>query len=37
MGLIAVPVELINRRLTPTQRAELNLRPDDVRRMTALP
>jgi hypothetical protein len=30
-------VKLINRRLMPNQLAELNLRPDDVRRLPPLP
>ena len=30
-------VKLTNRRLTPTQLAELKLRPDDVRRLSPLP
>ena len=30
-------VTLTNRRLTPTQRADLNLRLDDVRRLPPLP
>jgi hypothetical protein len=30
-------VRLTNRRLTPTQLAELRLRPDDVRRLSPLP
>jgi len=30
-------VKLTNRRLTPPQLAELNLRPDDVRRLRPLP
>jgi hypothetical protein len=38
--LVAGPtwnIKLLNRRLTPTQVAELNLRPDDVRRISPLP
>jgi hypothetical protein len=29
-------IKLLNRRLTPTQLAELNLRPDDMRRISPL-